>query len=88
MFYTSLKNTMIYLIIQVPIMLVLAIFLPCVTSLAAYGFDKFKSIKTEIIYKIFLLSMMVPFAAMMIPLFRIVLPPMKPTLAAQQFMPL
>lgn len=44
-----------------------------ITSLAAYGFDKFKSLKTEILYKLFLLSMMVPFAAIMIPLFRMMI---------------
>lgn len=59
-FFNTLKITIIYLILTL-----------FITSLAAYGFDKFKTLKTEVIYKMFLLSMMVPFAAMMIPLFRI-----------------
>lgn len=59
-FLNTLEITVIYLILTL-----------LITALAAYGFDKFKTLKTEIIYKIFLLSMMVPFAAMMIPLFRI-----------------
>ena len=41
-----------------------------VTSMAAYGFEKFKTPITERIYTIFLLSMMIPFATLMIPLFK------------------
>ncbi|MGX7395507.1 carbohydrate ABC transporter permease [Carnobacterium mobile] len=41
-----------------------------VTSLAAFGFEKFKTKKSEIIYALFLLFMMIPFAALVIPLFR------------------
>ncbi|ALV21993.1 MULTISPECIES: carbohydrate ABC transporter permease [Carnobacterium] len=41
-----------------------------VTSLAAFGFEKFKTRKSEIIYSIFLLFMMIPFAALVIPLFK------------------
>lgn len=59
-FFNTLKVTISYVVLTL-----------LITSLAAYGFDKFKTLKTEILYKIFLLSMMVPFAAMMIPLFRI-----------------
>jgi len=43
-----------------------------ITSVAAYGFEKYKSTVREGIYKMFLLSMMVPFAALMIPLFRLI----------------
>lgn len=43
-----------------------------ITSIAAYGFEKYKSKFREGIYKAFLLSMMVPFAALMIPLFRLI----------------
>jgi lactose/L-arabinose transport system permease protein len=40
-----------------------------ICSLAAYGFEKYRSRPKEIVYNIFLLSMMIPFAAQMIPLF-------------------
>ncbi|MEG0678478.1 MAG: hypothetical protein RR439_01365 [Carnobacterium sp.] len=40
------------------------------TSLAAFGFEKFKTKKSEVIYALFLLFMMIPFAALVIPLFR------------------
>lgn len=43
-----------------------------ISSLGAYGFEKFSSKNIEIIYKFFLLSMMVPFAALMIPLFTMI----------------
>lgn len=42
------------------------------TSLAAYGFQMFPSKLRERIYALFLLSMMIPFAALMIPLYRII----------------
>jgi len=42
-----------------------------VASLAGYGFEMYRSRAREKIYNIMLLTMMVPFAAMMIPLFRI-----------------
>jgi lactose/L-arabinose transport system permease protein len=41
-----------------------------ITSMAAYGFEKFKTPTTEKIYTIFLVSMMIPFATLMIPLFK------------------
>ncbi len=41
-----------------------------VTSLAGYGFEKFKTRRSEIVYTIFLIFMMIPFAALIIPLFR------------------
>lgn len=40
------------------------------TSLAAYGFEKFRTKASERIYSIYLLAMMIPFSAMMIPLFK------------------
>ena len=43
-----------------------------ITALAAYGFEKFSSKPRERIYKGFLLSMMIPFAALMIPLFSLI----------------
>lgn len=41
-----------------------------VTSMAAYGFEKYRSATKEKIYGIFILSMMIPFSAIMIPLFK------------------
>lgn len=43
-----------------------------VTSMAAYGFQMFKSRGKERVYSFFMLTMMIPFATMMIPLFKIV----------------
>ena len=43
-----------------------------ITSLAAYGFEMYSSKTREGIYKGFLLSMMIPFAALMIPLFSLI----------------
>lgn len=42
-----------------------------VASITGYGFEMYKSKAREKIYSILLLTMMVPFASMMIPLFRI-----------------
>lgn len=42
-----------------------------VASMAGYGFEMYKNRVREKIYNFFLLSMMVPFAAIMIPLFKI-----------------
>ena len=41
-----------------------------VTSMAAFGFEKFTTRKSEIIYSILLLFMMIPFATLVIPLFK------------------
>lgn len=41
-----------------------------VTSLAGFGFEKFRSRRSEIIYSILLLFVMIPFAALVVPLFR------------------
>lgn len=41
-----------------------------VTSLAAFGFEKFTTRKSETIYSILLLFMMIPFASLVIPLFK------------------
>ena len=41
-----------------------------VTSLAGFGFEKFRTKKSELIYGILLLFMMIPLAALVIPLFR------------------
>lgn len=42
-----------------------------VSSLAGYGFEVHPSRGKEVVYKIILLSMMIPFAALMVPLFRL-----------------
>ncbi|MCC5895636.1 MAG: carbohydrate ABC transporter permease [Alkalibacterium sp.] len=42
-----------------------------ISSLAGYGFEVHKSRGKEVIYNIILLSMMIPFAALMVPLFRL-----------------
>lgn len=59
-FFNTVKITLVYSVLAL-----------LITSLAAYGFDKFRSFGKEIIYKVFLVSMMIPFAALMIPLFRL-----------------
>lgn len=41
-----------------------------VTSLAAFGFEKFRTRASEAIYAVFLLCMMVPLATLVIPLFK------------------
>lgn len=41
-----------------------------VTSLAAYGFEKFKTSLSEKFYLIFLIGMMVPFTALIVPLYK------------------
>ena len=43
-----------------------------VTSMAAYGFQMYKSRAKERAYSLFLLTMMIPFASLMIPLFQII----------------
>ncbi|XJZ26757.1 carbohydrate ABC transporter permease [Bacillota bacterium Lsc_1132] len=41
-----------------------------IASLAGYGFEIFKSKSKDIVFNILLLSMMIPFAALMVPLYR------------------
>lgn len=41
-----------------------------IASLAGYGFEIFKSKSKDIVFNILLVSMMIPFAALMVPLFR------------------
>jgi lactose/L-arabinose transport system permease protein len=43
-----------------------------ITSMAAYGFQMYKSKAREKTYSFFLLTMMIPFASLMIPLFQII----------------
>ncbi|MNO30459.1 Lactose transport system permease protein LacG [compost metagenome] len=42
-----------------------------IASLAGYGFEIFRSRSKDVVFSILLLSMMIPFAALMIPLYRI-----------------
>ncbi|MGB4407843.1 MAG: carbohydrate ABC transporter permease [Sphaerochaeta sp.] len=52
---------------------VLTVFLSLlITSMAAYGFQMYKSKAREKTYSLFLLTMMIPFASLMIPLFQII----------------
>ena len=60
-FMNTVKVTVIYTVLALS-----------VCSIAAYGFEKFKSPGKEKIYAIFLFSMMIPFGAIMIPLFKLV----------------
>lgn len=41
-----------------------------IASLAGYGFEMFKSKKKDVVFNILLLSMMIPFAVLMVPLYR------------------
>lgn len=41
-----------------------------IASLAGYGFEIFKSKSKDIVFNVLLLSMMIPFAALMVPLYR------------------
>lgn len=54
------------------ITLIYCVFVLFVSSLAAYGFEKFQSKWKDRIYGVLILIMMVPFAAQMIPLFQMI----------------
>lgn len=60
----ALKNSIIVAFFQTLLALLLG-------SAAGYGFEVYQSKGKDIIFNIILLSMMVPFAAMMVPLFRL-----------------
>lgn len=62
-FFNSLKNSAI-------IAIATTIFALIISSAAGYGFEIFRTKTTDRIFTILLLSMMVPFSAMMIPLYR------------------
>lgn len=64
---TNIENAIINSIIIAVITTVLAIF---VSSLAGYGFEIYRSKKRDRLSAVLLLSMMIPFAAIMIPLYR------------------
>lgn len=63
-FVSSLLNSAVIAIITT----ILALF---ISSLAGYGFEIFATKSREILFTILLLSMMVPFSALMIPLFKL-----------------
>ncbi|MBO0461446.1 MULTISPECIES: carbohydrate ABC transporter permease [Enterococcus] len=52
------------------IAVVTTVFALLISSMAGYGFEIYKSKRKEYVFNILLLSMMVPFAALMIPLYR------------------
>lgn len=56
--------------VKISVITVIAILL--ITSMAAYGFQIFKSKGKEKVYSFFMLTMMIPFATLMIPLFKII----------------
>ncbi len=57
--WNSIKTTLIYTFFSI-----------LVCSMAGYGFEKYRSKGKNIVYAMFLLSMMIPFSAQMIPLFK------------------
>lgn len=62
-FVSGLKNSAVIAVIT-------TIFALLISSAAGYGFEIYKTKKREILFNILLISMMIPFAALMIPLFR------------------
>lgn len=60
--FKAIGNTAVITLIQVPIVLL-------VCSMAGYGFEKYPNKIRDKLFNVFLLSMMIPFAAIMIPLF-------------------
>lgn len=57
--WNTVKTTVIY-----------TFFAILICSMAGYGFEKYRSRGKNVIYAMFLLSMMIPFSAQMIPLFK------------------
>lgn len=60
---TALKNSAIIAVSQTILALV-------ISSIAGYAFEVYRSKWTDIVFNIILMSMMIPFAALMIPLFK------------------
>lgn len=58
-FWNTMKTTLIYTFLAI-----------LICSMAGYGFEKYRSKGKNIVYAMFLLSMMIPFSAQMIPLFK------------------
>ena len=55
---------------SIKISVITVLFSLLITSLAAFGFEKFRTRSSEMIYSLFLLCMMIPLAALVIPLFK------------------
>lgn len=60
---SALLNSLIIAVITTILALI-------VSSAAGYGFEMYKSRSREVVFNILLLSMMIPFAALMVPLYR------------------
>lgn len=60
---TALKNSAIIAVSQTVLSLI-------ISSIAGYAFEVYRSKWTDIVFNIILMSMMIPFAALMIPLFK------------------
>lgn len=58
-FWNTVKTTFLYTAVAI-----------LVCSMAGYGFEKYRSKGKNVVYAMFLLSMMIPFSAQMIPLFK------------------
>ena len=58
-FLNSMKITLIYTFVSI-----------LICSMAGYGFEKYRSKGKNLVYSLFLFSMMIPFSAQMIPLFK------------------
>ncbi|PLR79066.1 lactose ABC transporter permease [Bacillus sp. V3-13] len=58
------------LINSVKISIITTLLAMLIASLAGYGFEIFKSKTKDVVFNFLLLSMMIPFAALMVPLFR------------------
>lgn len=58
-FFNTFITTLVYTVLAI-----------LICSMAGYGFEKYRSKGKNVIYAMFLLSMMIPFSAQMIPLFR------------------
>ncbi|TAH72753.1 MAG: carbohydrate ABC transporter permease [Anaerolineaceae bacterium] len=58
-FWNTAKTTLIYTFLSV-----------LICSMAGYGFEKYRSKSRNLLYNVFLISMMIPFASQMIPLFK------------------
>ena len=65
-------NMKVALVNSTKIALVTVVLTLLITSMAAYGFQMYRNKRREKVYSIFLLTMMIPFASLMIPLFKLI----------------
>lgn len=63
-YFTAFKNSLMIAVITTTLAMI-------VSSAAGYAFEVYKSKARDFVFNIILLSMMVPFAALMVPLFRL-----------------